>query len=146
MTIGERIQSRLDDMKMSQSELARRVGLSQAAVNGLIRGKARSSTHLHQIARELKTTSAFLTGETDDPEADFPAEVLTGEELDLVDAFRDLGVADRKLCIALIRRLSDASRWASPAADLMEERVLRGGDGERGTVHDRRRDYGAGAE
>ncbi len=53
---------------MSQSELARRVSITQGTVAGLISGKARSSTHLHKIARELGTTAAFLEGETDDPD------------------------------------------------------------------------------
>jgi transcriptional regulator with XRE-family HTH domain len=53
-------------MAMSQAELARRVGISQPAINALIRGASRSSTHLHRIARELDTTPAYLTGEIDD--------------------------------------------------------------------------------
>lgn len=57
---------------MSQSELARRVGLRQSTINGLIRGEQRSSTHLHKIARVLQTTPAHLEGETDDPDAGAP--------------------------------------------------------------------------
>jgi phage repressor protein C with HTH and peptisase S24 domain len=52
---------------MSQSELARRVALGQTTINSLIRGDSRTSRHLHRIARELGTTPAYLTGETDDP-------------------------------------------------------------------------------
>lgn len=55
---------------MSQAELARRVGISQPAINALIRGASRSSTHLHVIARHIRTTPAYLTGEIDDPGAD----------------------------------------------------------------------------
>ncbi|MBI0475392.1 XRE family transcriptional regulator [Sphingomonas sp. MA1305] len=72
MTIGERIKERLGVLEMSQAELARRVGLSQPAINSLIRGASRSSTHLHRIARELGTTPAYLTGETDDVAKDAP--------------------------------------------------------------------------
>lgn len=54
---------------LSQSELARRLKLTQGTIAGLERGDSRSSTHLHRIARELDTTPAYLEGETDDPQA-----------------------------------------------------------------------------
>ncbi|WP_309659672.1 helix-turn-helix transcriptional regulator [Sphingomonas sp. SORGH_AS_0802] len=72
MSVGQRIQQRLDLIGMSQAELARRVGMSQGAMNNLIGGRSRSSTRLHSIARELNTTPAFLAGETDDPKSDAP--------------------------------------------------------------------------
>ena len=72
MTVGERIKERLTALGLSQAELARRVSLSQPAINALIRGSSRSSTHLHRIARELQTTPAYLTSETDDPDHDAP--------------------------------------------------------------------------
>ncbi len=72
MTIGDRIRERLHELGISQSELARRVSITQGTVAGLIRGKARSSTHLHKIARELQTTAAYLEGETDDPDEHAP--------------------------------------------------------------------------
>ncbi|SFR79701.1 XRE family transcriptional regulator [Sphingomonas jatrophae] len=68
--IGPRIQERLTQLGMSQSELARRAGLTQSAINGLIRGAARGTKHLHVIARELQTTPAYLAGETEDPNLD----------------------------------------------------------------------------
>lgn len=67
--IGARIEQLLGKRGMSQSELARRVGLRQSTINGLIAGEQRSTTKLHLIARELGTTAAFLEGETDDPDA-----------------------------------------------------------------------------
>lgn len=74
MIIGRRISARLKDARIgiSQAELARRVGMSQSAMNSLISGRSRSSTHLHRIARELLTTPAYLSGETDDPDANAP--------------------------------------------------------------------------
>jgi phage repressor protein C with HTH and peptisase S24 domain len=64
--ISARLAQRLAEMDMSQSELARRVGVSQATIAQLISGKSRSSAHLHKIARALNTTPAFLSGETED--------------------------------------------------------------------------------
>ena len=70
--IGERILSRLSVLGRSQSWLARQVGITQPAINGLIRGSSRSSAHLHKIARALVTTPEYLTGETDDPDENAP--------------------------------------------------------------------------
>ena len=56
----------------SQSLLARRIGVSQAAIHKLVNGTSRSSGSLHLIARELQTTPAYLTGETDDPDENAP--------------------------------------------------------------------------
>ena len=57
---------------LSQSELARRVGVSQATIYKLTTGETYGSKSLHRIARELGTTPAYLTGETDDPDEGAP--------------------------------------------------------------------------
>lgn len=72
MIVGQRIVARLPVVGISQAELARRVPMSQSAMNNLIAGRSRSSTHLHKIARELLTTPAYLTGEIDDPDLGAP--------------------------------------------------------------------------
>lgn len=86
MSIGERITERLADLKISQSELARRVKISQPTINALIKGNNAGSKHLHKIAAELETSPAWLVGETDDPSPVSPRpsalDALT-DELDL---------------------------------------------------------------
>lgn len=72
MIVGQRILARLPAVGLSQAELARRVGISQGAMNNLIAGRSRSSTHLHKIARHLATTPAYLSGEIDDPNEGAP--------------------------------------------------------------------------
>jgi len=73
VTVGDRIKARLEALGMSQSALARQVGITQATIAALISGKSRSSTHLHKIARTLLTTPAYLTAETDDPDENAPS-------------------------------------------------------------------------
>lgn len=51
---------------LSQSELARRVGVSATAIWKLLNEPAQGSKHTHKIARELETTAEYLMGETDD--------------------------------------------------------------------------------
>ncbi len=72
MIVGERVQQRMEELGLSQSELARRVGVAQPTIYQLIHRSKKGSTHLHRIARELGTTPAYLTGETDDPDENAP--------------------------------------------------------------------------
>lgn len=65
---ADRMRARMAERSLSQSELARRVGVSQASIYRLVKGEAYGSKHLHRIARELGTTPAYLAGETDDPD------------------------------------------------------------------------------
>lgn len=90
---------------MSQAALARRVGLRQSTVNGIIRGEQRSSTKLHEIARELHTTPAYLSGETDDPQSHAPDIDLDSEEREWLDQIRSLSQRDRDAVFQLIRSL-----------------------------------------
>lgn len=70
MIVGARVTERLQAMGLSQSELARRVGVSQPTVANLIHRSKKGSAYLHKFARELGTSAAYLSGETDDPSPD----------------------------------------------------------------------------
>jgi phage repressor protein C with HTH and peptisase S24 domain len=88
MLIPARIEERLVAVGISQAELARRVSVRQSSINALVRGETRSSRHLHAIARELKTSTAYLLGETDDPAegaSPLPTRAAVAEQLDLVE-------------------------------------------------------------
>lgn len=116
MIIGERIQQRLDECGISQAALARLVKVHQSTINGLIHGDQYSSTKLHQIARELRTTPAYLNGETDDPKSDAPAPAITGEEQGWLELLHSLDSSDRGLIIRLVKSLAEktASMLNSP--------------------------------
>ncbi|WP_448660341.1 XRE family transcriptional regulator [Sphingomonas sp. CJ99] len=64
---SDRLKRLIEECGLSQSELARRVGISQASVNKLTSGEGQGSKYLHHIARELGTSVEYLLGETDDP-------------------------------------------------------------------------------
>lgn len=79
-----RLRERMNALQMSQSELARRVGISQASIYHLVSGGGQGSKHLHRIARELETTVAYLEGEVADP-SEGAAPPQTGRAADQLD-------------------------------------------------------------
>lgn len=107
MTVGARIKARIEAIEgMSQSELARRVGITQGTIAALISGRSRSSTYLHQIARELRTTPSYLSGETDDLGADVPpGPDLSYDELAWVNYWRALQGEERDAIVRVVRLL-----------------------------------------
>lgn len=85
--IPDRLRERIAARGTSQSALARSVGISQATIAKLVGGDAFGSKHLHLIARELRTTEAYLTGTTDDPGEGFvplPSTEVVASQLGLV--------------------------------------------------------------
>ena len=64
---SDRLRMRMEELEISQAELGRLIGISQTSIWKLVSGDTANSRHLHKIARELRTTPAYLTGETDDP-------------------------------------------------------------------------------
>lgn len=57
---------------LSQTELARRVGVTQGAIAKIVGRNPGGSAHIHKIARELGTSPAYLMGEIDDPDEGAP--------------------------------------------------------------------------
>jgi transcriptional regulator with XRE-family HTH domain len=105
--IGQRILLRLEVVGISQAELARRVKLTQSTINGLIRGEQRSSTKLPAIARELQTTPAYLTGETDDPSSDVPDFELSSEDREVLDLLTKLPKPEKSAFVLLLRSVAN---------------------------------------
>lgn len=88
MVRTERLRELMSERGLSQSELARRIGVSQAAIAKLVSGDSASSRYLHRIALELGTTSGYLTGETEDAKEGalpLPTPRVIAEQLDLVE-------------------------------------------------------------
>lgn len=91
---------------MSQSELARRVGVRQSTIHSLLVGDSRGSKHLHKIARELGTTPAYLSGEVDDPDLDAPEPpTLTASEIAWVEMYRALDARSRDALCHIARTM-----------------------------------------
>lgn len=66
MIHGARIKSLLEDRGLSQSALARAIGVSPQAINKIAGGGASNSVHLYKIAQFLGCTPEYLTGDSDE--------------------------------------------------------------------------------
>lgn len=67
MILGDRIRSLLEARGLSQSALARAIGVSPQAINKIVSGGASNSVHLYKIAQFLGCTPDYLTGDSDEP-------------------------------------------------------------------------------
>ena len=132
MSLGERIGHRLAKLGMSQAELARRVKLTQPTINGLVKGKSTSSVHLHLIARELKTTVAYLTGETDNAMSDQPDDMLTSKDREDIALLQRLPERDRDAIRQLMRTITDQASAPTPSTLHSPSRSFGGRDLSKG--------------
>jgi len=72
MSMGDRIKSRMEELGLSASAVARLCGVTQPTISRLINGAQYGSTHIVSIARALQTSPAYIMGETDDPDEGAP--------------------------------------------------------------------------
>jgi len=113
MILGPRIAARRKALGISQAELGRRAGVPQTTMNGLEKGNHRSSPHLVRIAHQLHTTPAYLTGETDDPDAESAqGDFLDAESRELVDLFAALGPGERRALLQVARSMAGEGKPA----------------------------------
>ena len=149
MSLGDRMIERLSALGMSQAELARRVGITQPSINHLIKRGSGGSSHLHKIARELKTTPEYLSGESDDPElsaseAAFLAQASESGsdnvEIDSIDLAYGMGGTFVDIGEVQIEKATFSRTWLrqftnSPASMLFSTQGA--GDSMMPTIHDR---------
>ena len=134
----ERLQSLMTSMGLSQSELARRVGVTQAMIAKLL-ARGGGTKHLAAIARELHTTPAFLLGEITDPSETarpLPTATSVAEQLDAVllpevEVSYSMGGGADIGDWPVVRQVPFSRDWlrtltSSPASELMVAR----GDGD----------------
>lgn len=122
MINGERVAERIDACGLSQSELARQVGVTQGAISQIVNGSSFGSRHLHKIADKLGTTPGYLTNETDDPDEGAPAPpTLTHDESRMLSAWRLLSAEDRKALDRIIETMVGPRTLHAPAMGFRAE-------------------------
>jgi len=68
--LAKRLQQAREGAGLAQSELARRVGMSQTAIGEIEAGRVARPKKLREIALEIGISEAWLLGETDNPDPD----------------------------------------------------------------------------
>lgn len=118
---------------MTQAELCKRAEVPQSTLNSLLQRGSRSTPHLVRIATALRTSPAWLTEETDDPDSQVPDLAMSFEERELLGLTRRLERADLEAVTYLIRRLAGAG--IGP---------MQFGENHAATIHDRQLGYKTG--
>ena len=116
MIIGSRVLERMNACNLSQAALARSVQLSQPTIHGLIHSNKIGSKHIHRIARVLRTTPAYLMGETDDPGTDAVQPLLNPDEERWLSYWRSLNVDERDALVRVARLLIGERGPSTPVA------------------------------
>lgn len=98
---GDRLQVLMSERGISQSELARRIGVSQTAIWKLLNEPAQGSKYTHRIAAELGTTAEYLMDESEAVSSDVAEARLSFAGLPVLSP-ADLGlVAIKEIDLAL---------------------------------------------
>lgn len=99
---GERLRQVRESRGLSQSELARRLGISANQINRYENGVIDPSPHqLMRIARELGVTSDYLLGLVNAEDAHLEVETLTADERKFLEALR---AGKLKLLLGMIQQ------------------------------------------
>lgn len=80
MSIGDRIKQVRTDRKMSQADLAKKVGVSQGTIGHIEAGRNDSSRYLVKIAAVLRVRAEWLQTGRGQMDSDWPLEGVTPEE------------------------------------------------------------------
>ena len=98
--------------------------MAQPTIFKLIHENKSGSVHLHTVARELRTTPAYLTGLVDDQTGDLPLiPDFTSEERDLLDLFGGLAPKDRAAVMQLVRTIATSAQSAALNSRRLEYRA-----------------------
>lgn len=84
---ADRLERLMVEQGLSQSALARRVGVKQPSIGRLLSGQTKSTAVLVELARELNTTPEYLTGESNDSAADIAPRAVPVEVSGSVDEY-----------------------------------------------------------
>lgn len=142
-----RLKERREALGLSQSALARRVGISQQMVGKLEGGDGNTSAHIYKIARDLETTVEYLTNETDDPDLGATKKPNSNELKDQLDA---VSIAELDLKFGMgggayldvpieINHMVFSRKWISNFTNAPAEKLFFAfgmGDSMEPTIHD----------
>lgn len=109
---GRRLEQAMAQNGWDQTDLAERLGTTQATISRIILGKTANSRWLPRIATELGVALPWLQGVIDDPTGKQQDE-FTAEEREWVALLRALEPGDRKAALTLVRTIATSARIAT---------------------------------
>lgn len=86
---GEIIKKTLDDMSLQQNDLAERMGKRKNYVSALLRTDNPSTSTLISVADALDCSVDYLLGRTDNPKSHTDKEILSSDEQNLLEIYRN---------------------------------------------------------
>lgn len=114
MELADRVRVRLEELKMSQTELAKRMGYAnRSSVNKIVTGRKVSQKVIARLAEALEVTPAYLIGWDESPEeqAEYEASILMDDDImGLVYSYTALNEESKKAVKQMIRLLSSAQQ------------------------------------
>jgi transcriptional regulator with XRE-family HTH domain len=131
MTVtADRLRKRMADTGVRQEDLAEAVGCTQGAISKILKGDTLNSKFLPRIALHLGVALEWLLGTSDEMQPAGAGILLSPDERDLIESWRQLGEDARAAALALVRAAGGtppAPRTAAPD--------------ERPTLHDERKGF-----
>ncbi|WP_294292639.1 helix-turn-helix transcriptional regulator [uncultured Sphingomonas sp.] len=122
-------------LDLTQGRLASAIGVTQGAIAKVANNNPNGSSFLHLLARELRTTTDYLTGEVDDPEfgAPPPSGVrLSEEQQELLTCYDRASLPERYALLTVASAFAGrvAKRRPPPAAMIDPLAALPEGEAE----------------
>ncbi len=148
MILGDRLRAQIDAIGSSQAALARAIGVSPQAVSKMVLGGTTDTAKVYQIARFLRTTPEYLTGESDEAADDGDQGKLAQDsssddtdlvEIDQLDTAFGLGGTFIDNDAIEIEKVKFSRRWLRAYTHSSPELLFTTagwGDSMRGTIED----------
>jgi len=83
--LSENIKKRMHELKLTQTKLAEKAGISQVTVHKLVAGKITNSSRIVDIARALESPPEWLQYGVGEPKAEYLADGMSPRLLPLID-------------------------------------------------------------
>lgn len=110
MELADRVRVRLEELKMSQADLAKKMGYAnRSSVNKIVTGRKVSQKVIARLADALEVSPAYLIGWDENPEeqAEYEASILMDEDImSLVYSYKALSEEQKKAVKQMIKAFS----------------------------------------
>lgn len=111
-TVGTRVKEAREEAGISQTGLAKKLGLAQATICGLEKGASKGTQHIAKIALLLNVSALWLeTGRGPKHTNSAPSQLsqLSPEEMDLFLMFRSINNTEQSRVMLFVKSIYDST-------------------------------------